>query len=312
MRLSIVLGMALSMAFIGVAVSAQDTGINPIIGQIREREIAVERAPGKTDGKAWLALAVLRQDAAQYRDAERAYRRAIALLKSGDRLALADALDHMGTMYVENGKFSKAEPLEQKALAIREDAHDMLGAGISHMHLSVLLLGARQLSSAEAEAKMAVSLLVPEHAAAAPQVVATPEEKMTALIDHALALCARDTCAAAIPDLKRALSIAQVSYAANSIPVGFLDFLLGYANWKSGDHDSAAELMRRGTEELSVQLGWGHPTYLRALKQYRIFLTKAGHTTEAYEISARIARLEKSPAGRVQSAPVAMGFDQLY
>ena len=58
----------------------------PARGQIREQEMGVERAPGKNDGKAWLKLAVLRQDAAQYRDSERAYRRAIALLKSADRL----------------------------------------------------------------------------------------------------------------------------------------------------------------------------------------------------------------------------------
>jgi hypothetical protein len=55
--------------------------------------------PGKSDGEAWLKLAILRQDAAQYRDAERAYKRAITLLKPGDRATLADALDHMRTMY---------------------------------------------------------------------------------------------------------------------------------------------------------------------------------------------------------------------
>lgn len=313
MRFSIVLRMAPLIAFTSGGISAQQSGINPLRGQIREQEMGVERAPGKNDGKAWLKLAVLRQNAAQYRDSERAYRRAIALLKSADRLTLADALDHMGTMYVECGRFSKAEPLEQKALATREKAGDVRGVGISHMHLSVLLLGNRKFFAAEAEAEMAVSLLVPEQTHPAAASAATPEDKMTALIDLALVRCARDACVTAVPDLKRALRIAHMSYTTNSIPVGFLDFLLGYAVWKGGDQDSAGELMRNGTQELSIQLGWGHPTYLRALRQYKIFLTQAGHTTEADEVSARIAKLEKSPEiAQVESTQVPTALDQLH
>ena len=312
MRLSFVLRAALPIAFISVGVSAQDGGFNPLANRIREQEMAVERVPGQSDGKAWLKLAVLRQDAAQYRDSERAYRRAIALLKSGDRLTLADAFDHLGTMYVECGKFSKAEPLEQKALAIRENARDVLGIGISHMHLSALLLGKREFSSAEAEAQMAVSLLAPEPNSPSVQSPASPEQKMKALIDLSLVRCARNACASALPDLRRALRIAQTSYTANSIPVGFLDFLLGYSLWKAGDSHSAGEQMRKGTQELAIQLAWGHPTYLRALRQYRIFLTQAGHTNEAGEVSDRIAHLEKSVAtARMESAKVSMGFDQL-
>jgi tetratricopeptide (TPR) repeat protein len=307
MRLSIVPGMALLMAFISLGAWAQQGGINPLAAQIREREMAVQLAPGKSDGKAWLELAVLRQDAAQYRDSERAYRKAIALLRSGDRLTLAAALDQIGTMYVECGQFSKAEPLEQKALAIRENASDVLGVGISHMHLSVLLLGRREFFSAQAEAEMAVRLLVAAHSAA------TPEEKMNALIDLALARCARDTCATAVSDLKRALRIAHTSYTPDSIPVGFLDFLLGYAQWKSGDHDSAGELMKKGTQELSIHLGWGHPTYLLALRQYRIFLTQSGHTAEAGEVTDRIAAFERSAGiAGVESARAARGLDQLH
>ena len=55
---------------------------------------------------------------------------------------------------MECGRFSKAEPLEQKALATREKAGDVRGVGISHMHLSVLLLGNRKFFAAEAEAEM--------------------------------------------------------------------------------------------------------------------------------------------------------------
>ena len=310
MRLAITLPIVLSIGFRGVGSPTPENGIKPLAEQIRAQEIAIERASGRSNGKAWLKLAVLFQNAAQYRQSERAYRRAIALLKSGDSATLADAMDRMGTMYAECGEFSKAEPLERKALAIRESAHDALGAGISHAHLSVLLLAKRDLRSAEAEAEMAVSLLVPEQRHPESE-AAAPEDKMSALINLSLVRCARDVCATAVPHLRRALLIAHKNYAANSIPVGFLDFLLGYALWKSGDDQSAGESMRNGIQELSTDLGWGHPVYLRALRQYSIFLSQAGHTSEAEEIGARIATLEKSPAlSQVDSADVPMGLDQ--
>ena len=50
-----------------------------------------------------------------------------------------------------------------------EAEKDVLGIGLSHMHLAVLLLGEQQISSAEAEAQTAVGLLVPERQQAAAQ-----------------------------------------------------------------------------------------------------------------------------------------------
>lgn len=292
MRHSIAFLSALLIGLVPVAGSAQINSTNTLATKISEQEKTVERDPGKSDGEAWLKLAILRQDAAQYRDSEHAYKRAIALLKPTDRATLADALDRMGTMYAECGQFSKAEPLERKALVIREDTKDVLGIGLSHTHLSVLLLGERLLSSAETEAEIAVSLLAPEQQQTA---AATPEEQMTALIDLSLARCARQACATAVPDLRRALGIAHANYVDNSIPVGFLDFLLGNALWKNGDNGSAEEMMRKGTQELETQLGWGHPTYIQVLRQYGVFLDRTGHAAEAKDIAARIAKLERSP-----------------
>ena len=313
MRPSIAFIGALLIGFFPSASSAQFGDTNTLAAQIHEQEKAVERDPGKSDGEAWLKLAILRQDAAQYSDSERAYNRAIALLTSGDRAMLADALDYMGAMYVECGQFLKAEPLERKALEIREDRQSAREVGLSHMHLAVLLLGERQISSAVAEAEKAVNLLVPEREQGATQVVATPEEKMTALIDLSLARCAQQGCVTAIPDLRRALGIAHANYAENSIPVGFLDFLLGYALWKSGDNSSAEGLMKKGTQELETPLGWGHPTYVQVLKQYRIFLDRMGHTSEAKDVAARIAKLERSPQfAQTASNRLSTGLDQLH
>ncbi len=243
-------------------------------------------AQNPTDGEAWLKLGRLRQDAARYRDAEQAYRKAIALLKPRSPISLAEAMDSLGTTYAECGEFAKAGHFERKALSIRERENDVPGIGRSHTHLAVLLLARNDLASAEAEAQMAVNLLAS---------TASPEDQMSALISLSLVRCARGNCPTAIPQLRRALTIAHSNYAGASIPVGFLNFLLGYALWKSGDIHTAEEYLRTGVHELSMQLSWGHPMYVRAMKQYAAFLTQTGNAAEAAKVRAKIAKFDPSP-----------------
>lgn len=286
-----------ALVLIGVVLSslqviAQEWEASPTAAKIRDAELAVTSALGRADGVAWLHLAIDYQDAAEYEHAERAYRRAIGLLKTKNRTTYATALDRMGSMYVERGKFSKAEPLERKALAIRLDENDTAAIGTSYMHLAMLLYGRHDLAGAEADAEMAASLLAPEHAAKASG--STPEEEMTALVDLSLIRCVRSNCAGTVHNLDRALRLAHANYQAESVPVGFLDFLLGYAHWRSGDAGDAAELMARGIGEMEKDMGWGHPTYVEALKQYRILLNQSGRNSEAEKIGERIAKLERA------------------
>ena len=276
----------------GLAVGQADSGTQ-LAKAIREGQSAVSSAGGRRDGVAWLQLAILYQDAALYDDAEGAFRKATDLLKTQDRSRYADALDRMGAMYVERGKFGKATPMEQKALAIRQESNDEAGVGRSYMHLSLLAFGKRDLPGAEVDAEMAVSLLDPQHSDTRTE-RATPEEKMSALIDLALIRCARGACDAATHDLERALHIAITNYDSNSMPVGFLHFLLGYAQTKSGDAQGGAALMKSGIDEMKTQMGWGHPTYVAALKEYRAVLVETGRDQEAGEVGESIAKLEQS------------------
>jgi hypothetical protein len=169
------------------------------------------------------------------------------------------------------------------------------------------------LAAAEADADMAVSILIPAHTDHPAEIKATPEEQMSALINLSLIQCAQGSCSGTIPDLNRALRLAHAHYAINSVPVGFIDFLLGYAHWKSGDNRTAAELMQCGTTEMETQLGWGHPTYIAALRQYRTFLAQGGNAAEADQIEIRIASLEKSPRAAFPepSGPL-IGLSQLH
>jgi hypothetical protein len=75
-------------------------------------------------------------------------------------------------------------------------------------------------------------------------------------------------------------------------PVGLSNFLLGYAYWKSGNMSEAEEYMKTGTDQMSVQLGWGHPAYVRALTFYARFLHDNRQVEAANIVERRIRQAE--------------------
>lgn len=291
---------------------AQPVPPSAIAVQIRELELQVKKQSGQGNGETLWKLAMLYQDAARYEDAEHAYEKAIELLRTGNRTTLANAEDCMGTMYVETGRYAQAEPLEREALAIRNAENDSVGLGRSWMHLAMLSMGKHELADSAKYAELATERLVPERRGRPAQDGATPEEKMTALTYLALARCAQGACAAALPELKRALDLAQTSYKADSFPVAYLDFLLGYAYWKSGDDRMAADLMKSGAAGIEAQLGWGHPTYISLMTQYQAFLAQTGRSAEAAEVRAKIAHLRASRGlPNLASGDTALGISSL-
>jgi tetratricopeptide (TPR) repeat protein len=287
---SAVLVMILLCAECAIGSAQVDSGAQ-LTSRIQAAEQSVSSASGRMDGMAWLQLATLYEDRAQYDKAERAFRKATDLLKPVGGARYADALDAMGVMYIERGKFAKAEALELDALAIRQKRDDRLGIGRSYMHLALVAYGKRDMRCAETDAEMAVSLLAPEHKPETRTISATPEEKMSALIDIALIRCANGACEKATHDVERALRLAVANYPSNSVPVGFLHFLLGYTRGKSSDVVDGLPLMKMGVEEMKAQMGWGHPTYIAALREYRAALVRAGRGREASELEENLAKL---------------------
>ena len=288
----------------GVLISASLPAQQPLPAQLelhlQAAEARVAQASGQNDGEAWWRLAMLEQDAARYRDAERSYLRAIPLLEAGDKATLADALDSAGTLYVETGDYAHAEPLELRALALREARNDSLGEGVSWMHLAMLSLGRHETVAAVRYAEMARERLVDGKSLASLE--ASQEEKMTALIDLSLALCADNRSARAMGPLEQAHRLAEADQGATGgMPIGWIDFLLGYARWHMGDTAEAGRLMKSGLAGMELQLGFGHPTYVAALTEYRNFLEQTGDLADAAVVRARLARM----AGAVEMASAA-------
>lgn len=283
-------GLFLALVLIAAGGAAQETE-STAPGEIHRYELLVQQPATKDKGMVWWKLAMLYQDAARYADAEHAYKQALRLLQSSGRTIQANLKDQMGTMYVETGRYAEAEQLEQNALALREAQQDALGIGLSWMHLAMLSLGKRQNAEGEMYAELAVERLIPDRSEKAGQNTATPEQKMTALIYLSLARCAARNCVDALAPLKRAMTIADASYPKQSFPVAYITFLEGYARWKRGDSHSAARLMKSGTEGMEVRLGWGHPTYISAMRQYEKLLMQSGHEAEAAEVKQKLLRL---------------------
>lgn len=276
---------ALGLAVSGVAKSQESKGA-PDASEIRKYEVLLEPRSDVNNGGGWWKVAMLYQDAARFGDAERAYRKALELVKSGDPVDKANVMDCMGTMYVQMGRYADAEQLERKAMAIRQEQKDALGVGLSWMHLAMLSIGKHESSDAEMYAELAVERLAPERAESA----ATGEQKMTALTYLALARCAAHECKDAMAPLKRAMTIARASYEEKSFPVPYIQFLQGYVDWKRGDERTAAKLMKSGAEGMETQLGWTHPTFVSAMRQYEGFLVATRRTAEAKQVHERVAR----------------------
>jgi hypothetical protein len=50
--------------------------------------------------------------------------------------------------------------------------------------------------------------------------------------------------------------------------------------------------MQQGTAIMKEQLGWGHPSYLNALRQYALFLRKSQRPEEAKTVEHEIRQAE--------------------
>jgi hypothetical protein len=96
----------------------------------------------------------------------------------------------------------------------------------------------------------------------------------------------------AIPLLKDGIDIARTAFRPNDFPVGMGEYLLGLAYWRSGNLFDAGKHMEQGTTIMKEQLGWGHPAYLNALKQYALFLRKSQRSDDAKAVERQIQLAE--------------------
>jgi tetratricopeptide (TPR) repeat protein len=227
--------------------------------------------------QAYLSLGSMYEDLGMYPRAEAAMQHGITLLQNAPDSERAAATSDLAMLYLTAGKLPQAEKEELDALQLREKVGEPTAIAESWSELASIYLQQRQYKKSEQLAQKAMD-------AFSRNSHTEPIDQIGVRFNIARALCAQRQCSHAIPLLKDAIELAKTTFGANGLPVGYGNYLLGYSYWKSGDTDNAADYLQRGTTRMKVELGWGHPIYLDALKQYSSFLQEHGQTDAALAI----------------------------
>jgi tetratricopeptide (TPR) repeat protein len=252
---------------------------------VRKAEAA--HATNEVLSRAYVQLGLWYQNAAQWGRSEAALDHAISLLRHPlePGADLATAIGQLASLHVMMMKFRESERESKEALRIREDIGDQLLIARSRDDLAILYLAQQKFEKARDFARQAEAEFVKNDRA-------DVLDRVTARVTLAEALCNLKDCLSAISLLKASLDEAKAVLHADDFPVGLSNFLLGYAYWKSGNMSGAEEYMERGTQQMSIQLGWGHPAYVRALKFYAQFLHEDQKAEAANVVERRIRQTQ--------------------
>jgi tetratricopeptide (TPR) repeat protein len=247
--------------------------------------------PAEQAGLLYSQLGSLYQDAGMYVPAENAFEQAMHKLTVApvNQQALAKNIDNLGSLYMEMGNLKEAERAEQKALKMREALPATPEVATSWYHLALTYTREHNEKQATAYAQQAVDGL-------SSNANATPEERVGSLVVLGYLLCHAHEYANAIEKLNTARQVIALNYPPNSFPAGLGEFLLGYADWKAGDVNSAGTLMQHGTEMIDTQLGEKHPACLPIMLQYERFLRQTHQKAAARSLEQRVERVRSQLA----------------
>lgn len=252
--------------------------------------------------KVYVGLASMYADLAMYPRAEEAMLRGIALLRRDPAAKpgeLASAIDDQAMLHVTMGDLDKGEKEGQEALKIRLKEGDRVAIGASYRQLAALYLKRREFKKAVEYGQRAIDSIGED-----PKVSA--DDWVAVRYTVARALDESGSYGRAIPLLQQGIEQAKVSFGANSLPVGMGCYQLGVAYWHDGDTVQAAKWLERGIGLMKVELSWGHPTYINALREYAKFLRQHGTEEAALAVEREIhqadakvdvSTMAKMPAG---------------
>jgi len=224
--------------------------------------------------KIYSNLGGLYEDASLYLKSEDAMRHAISLLRTGPQDQLADEFGHLGMLHVAMDEQGEAVKDQLAALRIRESIGDPIGIALSRNDLADVYIKERRYNKALDLAQASYDVLAENSRVA-------PTDRIGSYETLAYALCGIHQCDRAIALLQSAIQLASASFGADSLSVGLVTYLLGDSYWKNGDLNRAADLMRRGTDRMKQDMGWGHAMYLNAMAQYAKLLRQRGEVEAA-------------------------------
>ena len=258
-------------------------------------------------GKIYAQLGLLYQDVALWGRSESAVEHAVLLLRRDEasKKELAKALSELGNLHVVMRKLRESEREDQEALRLGEELGDKLQIAQSWDGLAALSLAQHKYEKARDFAQQAVAEFAANEG---PE----PFDAISARYTLALAYCHLKDYGSAIPLLTSTVDEAKVKLRGQTLPIGFGEFLLGYALWKSGDSSSASGHLEAAVAGVGERLGWGHPVYLRVLGYYSQFLRETRQVEAAKDVERQIRRAEAVVDVRSLGTGVGVnGFDGL-
>ncbi len=275
-----------------VTANAADALKQNLMRRIALAEAAVRQAEAAHESnvvlsRTYMQLGLWCQSAAQWGRSEAALGHAVSLLRQSFEPGadLAAAISQLASLHLMMGKLRETEREEEEALRLRQDIGDPLQIARSRNDLAILYLAKQKYEKARDLSRQAEAEFVKNGRA-------NVLDRITARLTLAEALCDLKDCTSAISLLKAAVDESKATLHPDDFPVGVGNFLLGYAYWKSGNMSEAEEYMKQGTDQMNIQLGWGHPAYLRALTFYAQFLHENRQVEAANVVERRIRQAE--------------------
>jgi len=238
------------------------------------RQAVRGHVPNDSLVKIYRNLGILYQEAGLYLKAEDAMRHTVALLRAGPPDQLADAIGVLATLHVVMDKAHQAENEHLEALKIRESVGDPIGIAETENDLAAVNVKLGRYRQAAEYAQKA-------EAAIGDDPKAPPDARIAVRETLANALCGFHQCDRAIPLLQDAIRLGRESFGPDSLSVGVATYILGYAEWHNGNQVLAEELMKRGTDRMRADFGWGHAIYVNAMAQYAKLLRQRGEVEAA-------------------------------
>jgi Tetratricopeptide repeat len=257
------------------------------ISEDAQRQMESTHTENAVLGRGYIELGLLYSDAGLWNKSEASLERAVTVFRhtSGPGDGLAEAVGRLGSLHVVMGRFGESEKEEMEALKLRQNLGDRLQIARSWDDLGGLYLAEHKYAKARDIVQQAVTEFISDDRA-------TPYDRISARYTLSLALCYLKDYSSAFPVVKAALDEAKATMRAIDLPVGFGNFLLGYIYWKFGDVAKAGEYMERGNAVMAERLGWQHPTYLGAARQYARFLRENRRVEEAEAMERQIRQAE--------------------
>jgi len=278
-----------------IAASVPAQGTQAYIERIEMLRTQIKTAEQQHAGAAevgglWIRLGNRYQDTHEPAQAEDAFARSLRLLDTpATQPQYADALDGLGSLYLQTGRLNDADDDLRKSLAIYQRLGNQLHTAALHVSIALLQLNEHRFREAEAESTEGLtemqSLDQPD-----------PGELVAAYLAHSYAICDLGRCGEALSDVDRAMFVAQAHLRPDSIDMVAVWQARGFDQWKAGAPDdadramgAALHLMRSRTDlpqpmQVALQLG--------VMRQYDAFLKTTHRKPEEKEMAAEMARLQ--------------------